>query len=93
MGAPGWGWAIARRLARLMGGDIAVTSAPAVGSTFTLSLPLPGRWGGGVKTILLVEDIELNRDLVTQLLEDDYRLVYASTCRCRCSMAGRRRNG
>ena len=31
-----------------------------------------------MKTILLVEDIELNRDLVTQLLEDDYRLVYAT---------------
>ncbi|HVJ60870.1 MAG TPA: response regulator [Burkholderiaceae bacterium] len=31
-----------------------------------------------MKTILVVEDIELNRDLVTQLLEDDYRLVYAS---------------
>ena len=31
-----------------------------------------------MKTILVVEDIELNRDLVTQLLEDEYRLVYAS---------------
>ena len=30
-----------------------------------------------MKTILLVEDIALNRDLVTQLLEDAYRLVYA----------------
>ena len=31
-----------------------------------------------MKTILLVEDIELNRDLVTQLLEDAYRVVYAA---------------
>lgn len=30
-----------------------------------------------MKTILIVEDIELNRDLLTQLLEDRFRLVYA----------------
>jgi CheY-like chemotaxis protein len=31
-----------------------------------------------MKTILIVEDIELNRDLLAQLLEDDYRLVFAA---------------
>ena len=30
-----------------------------------------------MKTILLVEDIELNRDLIEQLLEDDYRVITA----------------
>jgi two-component system cell cycle response regulator DivK len=30
-----------------------------------------------VKTILIVEDVELNRDLLVQLLEDDYRLLLA----------------
>ncbi|SFM47694.1 response regulator [Methylobacterium pseudosasicola] len=30
-----------------------------------------------MKTILIVEDVELNRDLLTQLLEDDYTLVIA----------------
>ena len=30
-----------------------------------------------MKTILIVEDIELNRDLLAQLLEDEYRLVFA----------------
>jgi CheY-like chemotaxis protein len=30
-----------------------------------------------VKTILIVEDVELNRDLLVQLLQDDYRLVLA----------------
>jgi CheY-like chemotaxis protein len=30
-----------------------------------------------VKTILIVEDVELNRDLLVQLLEDEYRLVVA----------------
>ncbi|MGE5338801.1 MAG: response regulator [Gemmatimonadota bacterium] len=31
-----------------------------------------------MKTILIVEDIELNRDLLAQLLEDHYRLVFAA---------------
>jgi two-component system, cell cycle response regulator DivK len=30
-----------------------------------------------VKTILIVEDVELNRDLLVQLLEEEYRLVVA----------------
>lgn len=30
-----------------------------------------------MKTILIVEDVALNRDLLTQLLEDDYALVMA----------------
>lgn len=30
-----------------------------------------------MKTILIVEDTELNIDLITQLLEDDYNLVIA----------------
>ncbi|HEY5902097.1 MAG TPA: response regulator [Anaerolineales bacterium] len=30
-----------------------------------------------MKTILVVEDTELNIDLITQLLEDDYRLLIA----------------
>jgi len=31
-----------------------------------------------MKTILIVEDIELNIDLLTQLLEDDYNLLVAT---------------
>jgi len=30
-----------------------------------------------MKTLLIVEDTEFNRELLTQLLEGDYRLVYA----------------
>ena len=30
-----------------------------------------------MKTILIVEDVALNRDLLTQLLEDEHRLVFA----------------
>lgn len=31
-----------------------------------------------MKTILIVEDVELNRDLLVQLLEEDYHLVLAA---------------
>lgn len=30
-----------------------------------------------MKTVLIVEDVELNRDLLVQLLEDEYRLLTA----------------
>jgi two-component system cell cycle response regulator DivK len=30
-----------------------------------------------MKTILIVEDIDLNIDLLTQILEDDYSLIFA----------------
>jgi two-component system, cell cycle response regulator DivK len=34
-------------------------------------------FGGPMKTILIVEDTELNIDLITQLLEDEYNLLIA----------------
>ncbi|MFN8670424.1 MAG: ATP-binding protein, partial [Gemmatimonadaceae bacterium] len=39
-GGSGLGLALARRLARLLGGDVELRSAPGSGTTFTLALPL-----------------------------------------------------
>jgi signal transduction histidine kinase len=39
-GGSGLGLALARRLARLLGGDIVLVSTPAVGSTFRVEIPL-----------------------------------------------------
>lgn len=77
-GGTGLGLGIARRLARIMGGDLTVESAPGNGSRFTLRLPLQrargeaaARAGGGGETlsVLLIEDNDINRFIAQNFLE------------------------
>jgi len=83
-GGNGLGLAISRRLAQMMGGDISIRSETGQGSTFGVSLVLPVGdadaidapqapilplgWAKGM-SLLLAEDEEVNRTMLTMLME------------------------
>ncbi|MDR0424013.1 MAG: response regulator [Clostridiales Family XIII bacterium] len=84
-GGAGLGLALSQEIVRRMGGDIVARSTPGAGSVFDFALAMPKtRPGGGApaggmgikppmlagKRILIVEDIEINRLIMIELLKD-----------------------
>jgi len=70
-GGTGLGLTIARRMANIMGGDIAVTSTLGQGSTFTMTVEAEVvEWAGGLEAEPIHAQIEDGRSLKVLVVED-----------------------
>jgi PAS domain S-box-containing protein len=88
-GGSGLGLSISRQLTQLMNGSISASSTPGVGSTFTFSVFAPPATEGPAESlddgiedsasslrILIVDDVETNREIVRALLEAAGQVVH-----------------